>query len=290
MPRDLTGDMALSEGSIRVGNPLARRVLVSVEPKGAVGGARILSSTLTITPFGGTLRSWANVDRGIVAHSEPQALEVDRSMYRVAPFLTGTLRPQSRAVDLVVVPGGGPVDALAVNVEPLWNPDHGPVRPESVSITLAPLRHFTNYGRVEANVKVDIVGAPMGPARAGWNCPVEQRVTLVDLDAVRPPLWDIGMGDRGGGRRKLWLVFNSNASGPFRAIFASPAVATDFLAWLRKVRVTRVAQYDLGIFRPERPANGEDVFISSDRDIMASFATLDRADLDNLQVGSLDEP
>jgi hypothetical protein len=54
--------------------------------------------------------------------------------------------------------------------------------------------------------------------------------------------------------------------------------------------VSSVAQYDLGVFRPERPANGEDVFISNDRDIMASFATPDAADLDSLQVGSLDEP
>jgi hypothetical protein len=73
-------------------------------------------------------------------------------------------------------------------------------------------------------------------------------------------------------------------------IFTSPAVAADFVAWLRKVKVARIGQYDVGVFRPTRPADAEDLFVSKDRDIMASFESLSTVDLNTLAAGPLDEP
>jgi hypothetical protein len=290
VPRPLSPDMMISEGSIAVHHALARRVLVSIEPTPEIAGSKLLSSSLSIAVFGGTLRSWID-GSGSPARTEPRAIEIDRSTYHVNPFLTErSVGPQSRSVDLVVMPGGEPLDSLQVSVGSLWNADHSPVKPEAVGLTVEPIRYPTTYSRVDANVTVEIVGLPAGSHRTGWKCSVERRATLVDREAVRPPSWDIGMPDPEGGRRKRWLVFNSNASGPFRVIFASPRVADNFLAWLRKVQVAHLGQYDLGVFRPVRPADAEDLFISRDRDIMASFESLALKDLANLQVGPLDEP
>jgi len=290
IPRSLQPDMVGRESGSAAPSALARRVLVSVEPAPELAGVRVLSSTLSIAVFGGTLKNWIDGSHPR-AHAEPRAIEIDRSTYHVNPFLTGsTLGPQSRSIDFVVAPGGAPIDSLQIQVGSLWNVDHSPVRPEAAGLTLVPLRYPTVYSRVEADVTLGIVGLPAGPHGAGWKCPVEQHATLVDRDAVRPSLWDIGMPDPAGGLRKRWLVLNSDGSGPLRAIFSSPAVAANFLAWLRAVRVTRVGQYDLGVFRPTRPAAGEDIFVSSDGDIMASYARLATEDLNLLQVGPLDEP
>lgn len=290
IPRPLSPDMVLGENSRSAHSALARRVLVSVEPAPEIAGVRVLSSDLTMAVFGGTLQSWVDGSRPS-AQTEPRAIEIDRSTYHTSPFLTErTLGPQSRSIDLVVVPGGAPIDSLQIQMGTLWNDDRSPVRPEAARVTVVPLRYPTIYSRVEADVSLEIAGLPVGPHSTGWKCTVEGRATLVDLDAVRPPLWDIGMPDPSGGRRASWLALNSNASGPFRAIFPSPAMAANFLAWLRSVRVTRVAQYDLGVFRPTRPAAADDIMLSNDHDIMASFTRLATEDLDRLQVGPLDEP
>jgi len=289
--RPRSADMATSESFSTAHNALARRVLVSVEPAPELAGVRVLSSNLTMIVFGGTLQSWIDGSNP-TTHTEPRAIEIDRSTYHVKPFLTeGSLGPQSRSIDFVVSPGGVPIDSLQISLGSLWNADHSPVQPEAAGLTVVPLRYLTTYSRVEADVTLEIVGLPAGPQRSGWKCPVEQRATLVDIDSVRPPLWDIGMPDPPGGTRKRWLALNSNASGPFRAIFSSPTVAANFLAWLRKIRVTRIGQFDLGVFRPMRPSvAADDILLSNDRDIMASYTKLAIEDLERLQVGSLDEP
>lgn len=290
IPRPLSSDMVIGENSRSAHTALARRVLVSVEPAPEIAGVRVLSSNLTMAVFGGTLQSWID-GSSPSAHTAPRAIEIDRSNYHTNPFLTEkTLRPQSRSIDLVVAPGGAPIDSLQIQVGSLWHADHSPLRPEEAVLTVVPLRYPTIYSRVEADITLEIVGAAARSNLGGWKCSVEQRAVLVDMDAVRAPLWDIGMAEPSGGPRKSWLVLNSNASGPFRAIFASPTAAANFLAWLRTVRATRLGQYDLGVFRPTRPTAGEDIFVSRDGDIMASFAPLAAEDLDRLQVGPLDEP
>jgi len=290
LPRPLSPGMVIAEGSVSAPNVLARRILVSIDPSPQIAGARLLSSNLALAVFGGTLRSWID-GTDSSARTVPRALEMDRSTYHENPFLTGrNLRPQSRSVDLVVMPGGEPVDSLEVTVGSLWNTDRSPVEPGAVSLTVEPIRYSTIYSRVEANVTVEVVGRPRESHGAGWKCSLERQTTLVDMDAVRPPLWDIGMPDPNGGPRKRWLAFSSSANGPFRAIFSSPATADNFLAWLRKVQVARIGPYGLGVFRPTRRADVEDVFVSTDRNIMASFESLTTEDLTRLQVGQLDEP
>jgi len=207
-------------------------------------------SNLTMIVFGGTLQSWIDGSNP-TTHTEPRAIEIDRSTYHVKPFLTeGSLGPQSRSIDFVVSPGGGTyrltTDQSGVFVE--CRSQSGATRgsrPYSRTTEI-----FDNLQSRRGRRDTRNRGAARWASAFRLEVPVEQRATLVDIDSVRPPLWDIGMPDPPGGTRKRWLALNSNASGPFRAIFSSPTVAANFLAWLRKIRVTRIGQFDLGVSDP----------------------------------------
>jgi hypothetical protein len=113
-------------------------------------------------------------------------------------------------------------------------------------------------------------------------------VTLVDADAARPALWDIGTSFRGASRNR-WLALFDPKAGPTRLIFASPTTAWGFATWARQAGATHVGRYQLGTFEP---VGTLDVLkgVPFDREIMDSFQPVSAGDLGNLKVGPIGEP
>jgi hypothetical protein len=128
-------------------------------------------------------------------------------------FSTCGLLRQSVSVDLLVVPGGTPMDEMAISAPQMWGEGHGPIPPQALQISVTPLRHFTVYDRVEVMIKLDLVASGSRFARQRWACSVENRVTLADRPSVTPSLWDLRKA-RERGRSELWLALFDQKNRP----------------------------------------------------------------------------
>jgi len=286
IPPELTVDTGSSDGV------LGRRVLVSVLPTGTARGIRILSSTLTATTLGGTLKGWAAIpDRDVIGRppsGQTRAFDVSPGQLRISPFLNGaTLQPQSASLDVLVVPGGAPMDEMAISALQMWNEDRRPISADAVKLSLTPLRHFSVYDLVVATIKLEFLTGSSRSTRERWQCSVETRITLADRDAVTPHLWDLRKSAEG--RSELWLALFDQRTGPFRAIFASPGDATGFANWLRETHSTRVGQYRLGMFRPEYSDDARRT-VPVGHSVTDSFQPASSDDVSNLVLGRLGEP
>jgi len=282
-PRTIPPELAVDTGLTNA--VVGRRLLVSVSPSGAARGVRIISSALAATTFGGTFEGWAAIERD----GTGRALDVSPGRLRIAPFLSGsTLQPQSISLDLLVVPGAMPVDEMAISAPQLWSQDRQPISGAGLQISLTQLRHFSVYDAVEATIKLEFVALGSRSASDRWECSIENHITLVDRAAVTPPLWDLRKSaDRG--RSEYWLALFDGRTGPFRAIFTSPADATGFARWLRQTHSTRAGAYQLGMFRPEY-SDGARRTVPVDHSVIDSFQPASSDDLNNLVVGRLGEP
>jgi hypothetical protein len=190
------------------------------------------------------------------------------------------------SVDLLMLPGGVPIDESVVRIPALWKSGGVPLTAEDIQVQLEPTRHVPGYDLVEADVVLDYLlvanefAACRGSARA--------RVVLIDRDAVRPPLWDVGVSDPNLPRTR-WVALSNALNGVFRAVFDSPAAAASFANWVRTTRSTRIGAYEVGLFQssgrePLRP------LVPVDRAATSTFQTLLPADADRLRVGPLGEP
>jgi hypothetical protein len=278
-----------------------RRVVISLSPGAAAAGLHLVSNTIAITTYGGTFENLADASTNAVASSrrahdwpritpisDERAIEITPGRLRIAPFVVGTtLRPQTLAIDLLVTPGGSPLDEMVVATEALWDSQLHPLPPDRVAISLVPLRHFTMYDQVEATLSLDFA-ARRGTARQQWTCSAESRFTLVDRNATAPNLWDLREAAEYG-RSEWWLALFSARGGPFRAIFSSPADASSFAAWLRQTHALHVGGYDVGVFRPEYSRNARRT-VPAFHSVADTFRTVSSDDLNALIVGRLGEP
>jgi hypothetical protein len=280
-PRQVPPELLAVEGVEKRYAVLARRLLIAVVPKSPAVGASIRDSTLTITPFGGTFVAWGTLD------GKTAALDVVPGRLRITPFLaTGALHAQTRELDTVIQAGGAPIDQVAITTGPLWDATRRPMPPDAVQVTLVPLRHFTAYDVVDAKVALEFIVQQR--SEQPRLCTVETRVDLIDHDAVRPPLWDLGTA-RPGGARKLWLALFDPQTGPVRAIFTDPVAARGFAEWAQQSGATHVSRYQLGLFEPEE-MEGQTRVVPTDRDIMGSFRPISAEELLALTVRLLAEP
>jgi hypothetical protein len=281
-PRQVPPELLAAEGAQKHYAVLARRLLISIAPKSPAIGASIRESTLTITPFGGTFVGWGALDGGASA-----ALDVAPGRLRITPFLaTGALHAQTRELDTVIQAGGAPLDQVAITTGPLWDDMRRPTPADAVQVTLVPIRHFTVYDLVDAKVALEFI-VQKSRSEPRRLCAVETRITLIDHDAARPPLWDLGISHRGGSR-KLWLALFDPKTGPVRAIFTDPIAARGFAEWAQQAGATHVSRYQLGLFEPEE--TGPMKVLPSDRAIMDSFRPVSPEDLSALTVRMLAEP
>jgi len=279
-----------------------RRVVISLSPGAAAAGLHLVSNAITITTFGGTLQGMADVNENAGAitnstHARPRirqvsdvrAIEVSPGRLRIAPFIVGTaLRPQTLSMDLLVTPGGSPLDEMVVVTEALWDSQLRPLSPDRVAISLAPLRHFTMYDQVEAALALDFTASRSRTAREQWTCSAQSRFILVDRNATAPNLWDLRRSAEFG-RIEWWLALSSAKAGPFRAIFTSPADASAFASWLRQTHALHVGGYDVGVFRPEYSRDSRRT-VPASHSVADTYRSVSTDDLDALIVGRLGEP
>lgn len=125
----LTVPPELVTGVVSTEHPgqVARRVIVSVAPKAAAHGARLLSSTLTIATVGGTFTGWAAIDRSL---QRSEAMDIIAGRLRIQPFPTSaTLQAQTLTIDALVTPGSKPLDELAIATSPLYSAPNTPTQP-----------------------------------------------------------------------------------------------------------------------------------------------------------------
>jgi hypothetical protein len=296
-PADLQSVAMLSAAAVPVGVPEAlranagnlasdgmvgRRITVSVAPAAAARALRVGSSTLTLATLGGTLAGWA------VSAPAGRALDIIPGRVRIQPYLSSSrLRPQTSTLDVLVIPGGVPVDEMTVTVPALWGSDRRPLPAEALRISLTAVRHLTVFDAVDANITLEVI---LGRSRQWWTCSISSHFELVDHDSGLPALWDLHT-PRQAGHPESWLALYSAATGPLRMIFTSPALAHAFAQWVLESGATRAGPYDLGLLQPDEPgrpgAPGRRPSLSADRPSADSYRPLARESQGALQVGRL---
>jgi hypothetical protein len=288
-PESLEGAVRIFAASIARPTPtdlpgaleLGRRLTISVRPEPAARGLRLASSELTITTAGGTFKGWAQVD-------PHHAVDIIPGRLRVSPFPLGSrMAPQTMHVDVTLVPGASPIDEMAVASASLWDGEQRPIAADEVKVSLEPLRHYRMHDGVEAKVRLEFVAARSRSSEP-FQCSAEIRSTLVDHEEAIPPLWDLRRSVQNG-RPQWWLALFDSRSGPFRAIFTSPAAAQGFASWLRQTHATRIGPFQLGLFRPDYLPNGART-APVERFVIDSFRAAEPGELDTMTAGRLGEP
>jgi hypothetical protein len=269
------------------------------------GVATVLWSRLSVRTFGGTIEGWTRLqsDGALIEAAAPNSPPPVRKQHgakehavvdygagyiivtRSAP--SGSNVANALSLDVLVLPGGVPIDEPIVRIPELWTADGKPLADDALHIELVPVRHAPGYDTIEATVTLDYV---LWQRRASGVCrsSAQVRTTVADRDAVRPPLWDLGVSSINGPRRR-WLALGDPAAGVFRAIFDSPTAATSFANWIRATHATQAGPYRLGLFEregrePLRPLT------PVDREAMETFRALTAADAEALRTGPLGEP
>ena len=286
VPWKIPADFAQGEG---LNSVLGRRILVSISPKGEAYGMQIVSSELAVTPFGGTFRGWARVERGhesIVA--QPSGIEVTPGRLRITPFLrTSKLRPQTLLLDVILAPGAEPLDEMVISAGAFWDASLHPLPPERVDISLEPLRHYTVYDQVDGVVSSTFATAQSAALSAMTKCTAETRVVLIDRASSTPPLWDLRKAVPMG-RSELWLALSDPQTGSHRVIFKNPAEADGFASWLRQTHALRIGRYQVGVFRPGYSSDARRT-VPEGHSVTDTFRAASAEDLDALVVGRLGE-
>lgn len=78
----------------------------------------------------------------------------------------------------------------------MWDDTQRPTSPDILQVTFTPLRHFTVYDAMNAKVTLRLVVQRSQPDSL-CEATVENSVRLVDREAARPPLWDLGTSFKG---------------------------------------------------------------------------------------------
>jgi hypothetical protein len=285
VPVQIPEALRVNAGSVARYGIVGRRITVSVAPAAAAHLIRIGSSTLSLTTLGGTLAGWA------VSTPAGRAIDIIPGRLRVHPYLSSSrLRPQTSTLDVLVIPGGVPIDEMTVTIPALWGSDRTPLAPEALRVTLAAVRHLTVFDAVDANITLEVTLA-RGPHE--WStCSTSSHFELVDHDSELPALWDLHTPLQPGHPRS-WLALYSAATGPLRAIFTSPAAAHAFAEWVMETGATRAGPYGLGLLQPDEPGRpGEPrarLSLPAARPIADAYRPLAGESPGALQVGRLGE-
>jgi hypothetical protein len=305
VPIAVPGTLTASEGAVPRYGIQARRISIAIKPPRAATGARLIDSTLSINILGGNFKDWATPadqvaetgigSKGAPAKSQPrtvsrtQAFEATPGRARVSPFLSGNrLHAQTQAIDVAIVPGGGAVDQPVVVTSSLWDNDKRPIAPAQLTVELSSLRLSSIYETVEATIDMDYEISSANGSVA-WSCSATSHDVLVDQDAIRPALWDVGVPTKFGAARKRWLALYSPAIGAVRAVFTTPEAASAFAVWLQQVGGAAAGKYSLGLFTPANP-NEKGRILPFDTSIMDTFQPIAADEIALLKVGEIDKP
>jgi hypothetical protein len=122
-----------------------------------------------------------------------------------------------------------------------------------------------------------------------WSCSATSHQVLVDRDAIRPALWDVGVPTKFGASRRRWLALYSPAIGAVRAVFTTPEAARAFAEWLQQVGGATAGKYTMGLFTPAE-ANEKGRILPFDASLMDTFQPISADEIALLKVGEIDKP
>lgn len=281
---------SLKETSIATIGSIGRRLLVSVTPSGLRPKDRIVWSTLSIGTFGGTLLGWTNYELGQRNDGAEETSSVVASpgqlkITRVAKGRADLAGAQS--IDLLIMPGGVVVDDTIVSFSGLWTESGRPSPIDSVSLQLVPIRHPPGLDVVKATLELNYV-VQLGDTEDEWVCASQARVTLVDHDSLRQPLWDLGLASANAVRKERIALFDP-ALGAVRLVFDNPASAHSFVSWMRATGATRVGTYSLSLFDQAGPWSVRP-FGPVGEDLMPTLRSVTTADIAKIKVGPAGDP
>lgn len=282
---------SLQQVSIATTGSVARRLLVSVTPVGLRPQDRIVWSTLSVTTFGGTLLGWdhfepsAGIDR---QREELSTVVVSPGQMKITRIAQGRANlAGSQSVDLLVMPGGVVVDDTMVRFAALWADSGVPLASDRVTPQLLPLRHPPGLDVVEATLELSFV-VRLGQTGDEWVCGSQARVTLVDRESLRQPLWDLGLASTNTGRKERLALFDP-ALGAVRLVFDSPAGAHSFANWMRATGATQVGTYPLSVFEQTDPWSARP-FGPVGEQLMPTLRPVTTTDIGKIAVGPAGEP
>lgn len=292
---------------------LARRIVISINPAGLPHGSRIEKEDLYLTGLAGTFQAWTQLKTPFtdisVAETPPLIRQIGdkRKQAEIAAVrITGGQIKITRvaaikvtlagsvAIDVLMTPGGIAIDETIVKAGDLWRNNKEPVEPEELEPKLVPVRHMAGYDEAAVLIDLKYVLRLRGGKKT-YECSTldtrsqsDARVVILDKDAVRPPLWDLGIPRAvdGDSDRIMWLAMYRPDIGAVRAIFDSPSEANAFATWIRMTQATRVGSYTLGVFDGPDPAKLRPV-LPVDKDIVKTFSPLTPNYRERLRVGAL---
>lgn len=281
---------SLKHTSISTNGSLGRRLLITVTPNGLRAKDQIVLSALNVATLGGTLLGW---DRFQTATSTSDADEV--STVTLSPGqvrITRIARGQTdlsgeHSIDLLVMPGGLTVDDTIVNFPALWDDNGKPLLSDRVSPQLLPVRHPPGLDVVEATLELTYV-VRLGDSGDEWVCDSQTRVTLVDQDSLRQPLYDLGVASTNAGRNERLALFDPTL-GAVRLVFDSPASATSFANWIRTTGATQVGSYPLTVFE-QTGVWARKPFGPVTEEAMRTLRPVTAKDIKGIKVGPAGEP
>ncbi|WP_129774502.1 hypothetical protein [Peristeroidobacter soli] len=280
----------LHQPSIVTRGMLARRLLISVTPSGLHAKDRIVWSTLSVATFGGTFLGWDHFELAAPEQRTQETSTVVASpgqlkITRVAKGRADLAGSQS--IDLVIMPGGVAVDDTVVHFSALWTDNGMPLTSDHVAPQLIPLRHPPGLDVVEATLELSFV-VRVADTGDEWVCGSQARVTLIDRDSLRQPLWDLGLASANAIRNERLALFDPTL-GAVRLVFDSPAGAHSFASWMRATGATRVGSYALSIFEQTGPSTTRP-FGPVDENVMRTLRPVTIADIGGIKVGPAGEP
>jgi hypothetical protein len=276
--------------AIATSGSVGRRLLVSVTPSGLRPKDRIIWSALNVSTYGGTLLGWDKLDvaTGIGGGDQLATVGLSPGQLKITRIAKGRVDlTGSSSVDLLVMPGGVAVDDAIVQVPALWQNAGTPLRADILAPRLVPVRHSPGLDVVQANLELSFV-VQMGDSGDEWVCAAETRVTLVDVDSLRLPFWDLGLASSNSSRRE-YLAMTDPALGAVRLVFEDPASAHALANWLRTTRSTRVGNHDLAVFQQSGRLTGKP-FGPVGADMMKTLRPLTDQDIERIVVGPAGEP
>ena len=287
--------------SVSTTGAVGRRVLVSLVPHGLHSSDRIVWSSLSFTPFGGTFVGWSQLQSSQLTLTPATAASLrtqqDRnehaavsigpgqaSIVRSAPGKASLLGASS--LDVLIMPGGVVVDDTVLRISSLWTQDGHPLSADEVLVEALPIRHPPGLDTVQAAFDFTYV---VREGRSGdeWTCSTEGRATLVDHDAVRQPFWDLGLA-RANADRKEWLALLAPSIGALRAVFDSPEKANALATWIQTTGSLQIGEYRVGVFTQSAAREGRP-FAYLDADAISSLRPLAASDLPMIRVGAAGE-
>lgn len=233
-------------GAVKVIAGVDRRVLLAIDIAKGLPRVRLLSNSLEMLTFGGTLVGWAKVSTPAVA-TDYQSIQVSDGLLRIAPFFPGDrLGSYTEAVDLVIAPGGAPAAGVALRPGRMWDDSGRPTAPHDLRLVLAPILHLKVQDVVAATVQLDFAAIHRSRPHERWQCSIESEFQLVDHRSALPDLWVLQPAESVGSKNPV-LALYSPSIGAFPAVFLSPAVAAGFARWLSETHATRVGEYEIGL-------------------------------------------